>query len=156
VVSVTVEVEPCPLRLIALLEPLSEQAVHEALCRLNLPRRHVETVHAARTARHAIPRLATRPPLPPAESYRILDGQRLEVLLFLLAKTTAVAAKHQIVAYLETYRYVKPQLSGHDLRAMGLTPGPVFRTLLKRLLEARLNGEVTNAMEERAFVRRLM
>jgi hypothetical protein len=46
----------------------------------------------------------------------------LEVLLFLLAKTTAVAAQQQIMAYLETYRYVKPQLSGHDLHAMGLTP----------------------------------
>jgi tRNA nucleotidyltransferase (CCA-adding enzyme) len=150
------EVEPWLVRLIALLESLSELAVHEALRRLNLARRHVDTVHAARAARHAIPRLATRPPLPPAEIYHILAGQRLEVLLFLLAKTTAAAAQQQIVAYLETYRHVKPQLSGHDLRAMGLTPGPVFRTLLKRLLEARLNGEVTNAMEERAFVQCLM
>jgi tRNA nucleotidyltransferase (CCA-adding enzyme) len=149
-------VEPWLVRLIALLEPLSDLAVHEALRGLNLSRRHVDTVHAARAARHAIPRLATRPPLPPAETYRILAGQRLEVLLFLLAKTTAAAAQRQIVAYLETYRYVKPQLSGHDLHAMGLTPGPLFRKLLDRLLEARLNGEVTNAMEERAFVRRLM
>jgi tRNA nucleotidyltransferase (CCA-adding enzyme) len=131
-------------------------AGQEALRGLKLPRRHVDTVHAARAARHAIPRLATRPPLPPAETYRILAGQCLEVLLFLLAKTTAAAAQQQIVAYLETYRYVKPQLSGHDLRAMGLTPGPVFRTLLRRLLEARLNGEVTNAMEERTFVQRLV
>jgi tRNA nucleotidyltransferase (CCA-adding enzyme) len=96
-----------------------------------------------------------RPPLPPAEIYRILAGQRVEVLLFLLAKTTAAAAKQQIVAYLETYRYVKPQLSGHDLHAMGLTPGPLFRKLLDRLLEARLNGEVTNATEERTLVQRL-
>jgi tRNA nucleotidyltransferase (CCA-adding enzyme) len=150
------EVEPWLVRLIALLEPLSDLAVHEALRGLTLPRRHVDTVYAARAARHAIPRLATRLPLAPAEIYRILAGQRLEVLLFLLAKTTAATAKQQIVAYVETYRHVKPQLSGHDLRAMGLTPGPVFRTLLKRLLEARLNGEVTNVTEERAFVQRLV
>jgi tRNA nucleotidyltransferase (CCA-adding enzyme) len=150
------EVEPWLVRLIALLEPLSDLAVHEALRRLNLPRRHVDTVHTARVVRRAIPRLASRPPLSPAEIYRILAGQRLEVLLFLLAKTTAAAAQQQIVAYLETYRHVKPQLSGHDLRAMGLTPGPVFRMLLKRLLEARLNGEVTNATEERTFVQRLL
>ena len=92
---------------------------------------------------------------PPAEIYYILAGQRLEVRLFFLAKTTAAAAQQQIVAYLATYRHVKPRLSGHALRAMGLTPGPVFRTLLKRLLAARLSGEVTNAMEERAFVQRL-
>ena len=58
------------------------------------------------------------------------------MIRFLLAKTTAAAAKQQIVAYLETYRYVKPQLSGHDLHAMGLTPGPLFRKLLNRLAEA--------------------
>jgi tRNA nucleotidyltransferase (CCA-adding enzyme) len=150
------EVEPWLVWLIALLEPLSELAVREALRGLNLPRRHINTVLAARAARHAIPRLATRPPLPPAETYRILAGQRVEVLLFLLAKTTAAAAKQQIVTYLETYRYVKPQLSGHDLHAMGLTPGPLFRKLLDRLLEARLNGEVTNVMEERALVQRLL
>ena len=38
------------------------------------------------------------------------------VIRFLLAKTTAAAAKQQIVAYLETYRYVKPQLSGRSAR----------------------------------------
>jgi tRNA nucleotidyltransferase (CCA-adding enzyme) len=149
------EVEPWLVRLIALLEALSDLAVHEALQGLSLPRRHADTVHAARVARHAIPRLATRPPLSPAETYRILAGQPVEVLLFLLAKTTATAAKQQIVAYLEMYRYVKPQLSGHDLHAMGLTPGPLFRKILGCLLEARLNGEVTNATEERAFVQRL-
>jgi tRNA nucleotidyltransferase (CCA-adding enzyme) len=149
------EIEPWLVRLIALLEALSDLAVPEAFQRLNLLRRHADTVHAARAARHTIPRLATRPPLLPAETYRILTGQRVEVLLFLLAKTTTTAAKQQIVAYLETYRYVKPQLSGHDLRAMGLTPGPLFRKLLDRLLEARLNGEVMNATEERAFVQRL-
>jgi tRNA nucleotidyltransferase (CCA-adding enzyme) len=149
------EVAPWLVRLIALLEALSDLALPEALQRLNLPRRYVDTVHAARAARHVIPRLATRPPLPPAETYRILAGQRLEVLLFLLAKTTATAAKQQVVAYLETYRYVKPQLSGHDLHAMGLTPGPLFRKLLDRLLAARLNGEVTNTTEERAYVQRL-
>jgi hypothetical protein len=142
--------------LIALLEPLSDLAMHEALRGLSLPRRDIDTVLAARVARHTIPRLATRPQLSPAETSRLLPGQRVEVLLFLLAKTTAAAAKQQIVAYLETYRYVKPHLSGHDLRAMGLTPGPRFRTLLNRVLEARLNGEVTNAIEERALVQRLM
>jgi hypothetical protein len=39
---------------------------------------------------------------------------------------------------------------------MGLTPGPQFRTLLSRLLEACLNGEVTTEAEERALVQRLV
>jgi tRNA nucleotidyltransferase (CCA-adding enzyme) len=101
-------------------------------------------------------RLATRPPLPPAETYRLLAGQRLETLLFVLAKTSSDVAQHQIVAYLDTYRFVKPRLSGHDLHAMGLIPGPRFRQVLDRVLEARLNGAVPNDAEDRALVQQLM
>jgi tRNA nucleotidyltransferase (CCA-adding enzyme) len=86
----------------------------------------------------------------------MLAGQRLESVLFLLAKTTSKAAQQQIAAYLDTSRYIQPRLSGHDLHAMGLTPGPRFRTILHRLLEARLNGEVSTEAEERAVVRQLV
>jgi tRNA nucleotidyltransferase (CCA-adding enzyme) len=144
------------VRCMALLDALSDVAVSDVLLRLSFSRRQADTVHVARAARHTIPRLATRPPLLPAETSRLLAGQRLEVLLFVLAKTSSDVAKHQIVAYLDTYRFVKPQLSGHDLRAMGLTPGPLFRTVLDRVLEARLNGEITNDAEERALVQRLI
>jgi hypothetical protein len=119
-------------------------AVRELMQWLGLSRRHSNTVQAARAARHAIPRLATRPPLSPAETYRLLVGQRLETMLFLLAKTSSEVAKQ------------KPRLSGHDLRAMGLTPGPLFRQVLDSLLQARLNGEVTTDTEERALVQQLM
>ncbi len=132
------------------------RAVCDVLQRLSFSKRQADTVHAARTARHAIPRLATRPPLPPAETYRRLAGQRLEALLFVLAKTSSDIAQHQIVAYLDTYRFAKPRLSGHDLRAMGLIPGPRFRQVLDRVLAARLNGEVANDAEERAVVQQLM
>jgi len=86
----------------------------------------------------------------------MLAEQRLESVLFLLAKTTSQAAQQQIAAYLDTFRSMQPRLSGQDLRAMGLAPGPQFRTILHRLLEARLNGEVTTAAEERALVRHLV
>jgi tRNA nucleotidyltransferase (CCA-adding enzyme) len=149
-------VESWLVRLMALLDAVSDTAVDEALRRLRLSGRHAEAMRAVRAARYMLPRLAKQPPPLPAETYRLLAGQRLEVLLFLLAKTASAAAQQQIVAYLETYRYIKPRLSGHDLQAMGLTPGPQFRSILDRLLEACLNGEVTTAAEERALVQRLV
>ena len=72
------------------------------------------------------------------------------------APASTEVAKQQLVAYLNTYRWMQPRLSGHDLHAMGLTPGPRFRQVLDRLLEARLNGEVTTDTEERALVQRLI
>jgi tRNA nucleotidyltransferase (CCA-adding enzyme) len=132
------QVEPWLVRLIALLDALSDTAVHEALQRLSLGGQHTATVHAARAARHLLPRLVHQPPPPPAETYRLLAGQRLESVLFLLAKTTSKAVQQQIAAYLGTSRYMQPRLSGHDLHAMGLTPGPRFRTIIVRLLVSSL------------------
>jgi tRNA nucleotidyltransferase (CCA-adding enzyme) len=148
-------VAPWLVRLMALLDAVSDTAVDETQRRLRLSGRQAETVLAARAVRHTLPRLAKRP-LPPAETYRLLSGQRLEVLLFCLAKTSSAVAQQQIAAYLETSRYIQPRLSGHDLQALGLTPGPQFRTLLSRLLEASLNGEVSTEAEERALVQRLV
>ncbi|MCS6976551.1 MAG: CCA tRNA nucleotidyltransferase [Gemmatales bacterium] len=49
-----------------------------------------------------------------------------------------------------------PLLSGSDLIRMGLKPGPLFRTLLERVREAQLEGEVKNADEARQLVQRLL
>jgi tRNA nucleotidyltransferase (CCA-adding enzyme) len=46
-------------------------------------------------------------------------------------------------------------LTGADLKAMGLKPGPKFKQILDRLLDARLNGEVKTEADERAVVHRL-
>jgi|GEM_PF-6739112 len=38
---------------------------------------------------------------------------------------------------------------------MGLTPGPLYRTIMDRLLDARLNGDVTSETNEQALVKTL-
>ena len=46
--------------------------------------------------------------------------------------------------------------TGADLSAMGLKPGPQYKQILSRLMDARLNGEVTSDAEERAMAARLV
>ncbi len=48
---------------------------------------------------------------------------------------------------------MKPALTGKELNALGLKPGPLYRTILARLTEARLDGEVKSEAEERALVK---
>ncbi len=55
-----------------------------------------------------------------------------------------------------TWRHVQPALTGDDLRALGLPPGPVYTRILNRLLAARLDGEVTDEAGERDLVARLL
>jgi tRNA nucleotidyltransferase (CCA-adding enzyme) len=50
--------------------------------------------------------------------------------------------------YLTTWRHIKPQTTGHDLKKRGLLPGPEYKTILRRLRNAWLDGEVKSVKEE--------
>ncbi|MEQ8672674.1 MAG: CBS domain-containing protein [Aggregatilineales bacterium] len=56
--------------------------------------------------------------------------------------------KTKIRNYLTQWRNVKAITTGNDLQKMGLKPGPYFKSILDRLRDARLNGEVTTDIEE--------
>ncbi len=60
-----------------------------------------------------------------------------------------------IAAYIKDYASVRPALRGDDLKKMGLAPGPRYKRILDALLEARLNGTVASAAQERALAMRL-
>jgi len=140
----------------ALLWTLPEAAVEETVARLALPARDRDMIRQGRQASRAVlRRLSARQALRPAEIHRMLAGLSDEVLILLLALAKSPAAKRELAAFLTTYRHVKPSVDGAALKAMGLKPGPQFKRILDRLLEARLNGEVKTEQEERALARRL-
>ena len=141
----------------ALMEVIPGRAVGEALKWLGLPERHTEKIRVGRySSSSLLRRLARRPPLWPAETYRVLVGLSDETLLLLIAKTRLESVKRQIAAHLTSYQHVKPTLTGTDLKALGLKPGPIFRKILDRLLDARLNGEVQTEADERDLVKRII
>jgi poly(A) polymerase len=49
-----------------------------------------------------------------------------------------------------------PLLTGHDLTAMGLEPGPLFKRLLEAVREAQLDGTVRNSAEARELIERIL
>jgi tRNA nucleotidyltransferase (CCA-adding enzyme) len=62
------------------------------------------------------------------------------------------AASH-IARYLNELRDVRLEVDGHDLRTLGLTPGPAFRILLEGLRAARLDGIAITREQQIAWVR---
>jgi tRNA nucleotidyltransferase (CCA-adding enzyme) len=61
-----------------------------------------------------------------------------------------------LARYLETWRHVRPLLTGDDLRALGIPPGPRYRAILGALRDARLDGRVQSRDDETALVRTLL
>ncbi len=138
----------------ALAEVMPDQAVRDLLKRFPFTESERGAITEARFLTQPASRtLSRRTPLRPSETVAILAGLSEECLVFLMAKNTSELAKRQLSMYLTAYRDVKPVLTGKDLKALGLKPGPLYRTILARLTEARLNGEVSSEAEERVLVK---
>ncbi len=61
-----------------------------------------------------------------------------------------------LVNYSTRWRKIKPTIDGHDLRALGLPPGPSYRRILNSLQDAWLNGEITSHEQEEALIQKLI
>ena len=143
--------------MMGLIEVLPERAVKDLLKRFPISEPEATRLKMARVSCHnVIRRLASKRPLSPADVYHLLSGLSDETLLILMAKSKGETVKRQVSAFLMSYQHVKPILTGTDLKAMGLKPGPQFTKLLDRLLTARLNGDVETEAEERQFLHQLV
>jgi tRNA nucleotidyltransferase (CCA-adding enzyme) len=105
-------------------------------------------------------RLTDRGTLRPSQVYRLLADLPDEALVLLLAKQISrqqaarlSLLRRYLVAY-EKSRMITTVLKGKDLQAMGLKPGPQYGTILRKLLDARMDGMLTSEAEERAFVQK--
>jgi tRNA nucleotidyltransferase (CCA-adding enzyme) len=90
----------------------------------------------------------------PSDIYRALQPLRPEELLYLMARTQKEETTRAISHYFHRYRHVSTELRGKDLKALGISPGRIYRTMLDELLDVRLNGEIKNRQEEEAFLYR--
>jgi tRNA nucleotidyltransferase (CCA-adding enzyme) len=84
--------------------------------------------------------------------YTLLITYDTETMLYLMAKTGNEKIKRLISNYFTKLKGTKVQLSGKDLLKMGLKPGPIFKEIFTRLLEARLNNHIKTREDEVTFV----
>jgi tRNA nucleotidyltransferase (CCA-adding enzyme) len=146
--------------LMALSSESSQAVVATMIRRLALSREQAKKMS---TGRHrvdrALKRLTDSGAVRHSQVFRLLADFSDEVLVLLLAKQRSMQSglrgllKRQFVAYMKN-KAVKTALTGRDLQAMGLQPGPLYTTILGKLLDARIDGVATTEAEERVFVRK--
>jgi tRNA nucleotidyltransferase (CCA-adding enzyme) len=90
----------------------------------------------------------TAPELLPSQITHRLDAfddpaLRLESML-----NDNATLRDRIALYRERWRDVHPVTTGDRLRALGMRPGPLFRTILETLRAGRLDGTITSVAEE--------
>jgi len=142
---------------LSLTASLTAPRMKNACQRLSVPTRYCPLLQEQRSAGLAVlrklerRRSSARPPLS-SDLYRWLEPLDTEVLLFLMAFTQQERVRQWLSHFVTHLRYVKPLLSGHDLRKLGIEPGPVYKQILEDLLCARLNGRVDTLQDEKNYV----
>jgi tRNA nucleotidyltransferase (CCA-adding enzyme) len=147
--------------LMALSSEASQAVVRTMIRRLALSREQVRKVSVGgRLVDRALKRLTKEGTVRRSQIFRLLEDFSDEALVLLLAKqdrkqqgVRMSLLRRRLTAYMKD-RTMKTALTGRDLLAMGLQPGPKYKTILGKLLDARIDGVVTTETEERVFVRK--
>lgn len=92
----------------------------------------------------------------PDRIFTLLRPLSFETIILLRAKSKDRKLRARIADFLEVYNDMRLCVSGKDLCALGIKPGPRYRQLFDKVLSAKLNGEVTTHAEELAMIQRLV
>jgi tRNA nucleotidyltransferase (CCA-adding enzyme) len=120
-----------------------------ALARLDVSR----DVRTDVTAALALKVGAWPPDVQPSEVVRQLD--RLSEPAVVAAYVLREEARSLLDRYLAQWRFVRPELTGDDLLALHLPPGPQYKRILWELRAGRLDGTLTDRAGELALVQAL-
>lgn len=86
--------------------------------------------------------------LKPSQWVRRLEDLPVTAVYAVFLTISGGKERQNLRNYLEKWRHVKPKTNGHDLKKLGLLPGPRYQKVLQRLREAWLDGEVEKESEE--------
>jgi tRNA nucleotidyltransferase (CCA-adding enzyme) len=107
--------------------------------------------------------LSQREAVSPSRVYRALSGLAPEAIALTYAKAASrkgtrgsARCRRRIARYLNIDRHASIAVTGDDLARLGLLPGPAYREILDRLLDARVDGEVMSEAGERRLAARLV
>ncbi|MFA5090128.1 MAG: hypothetical protein WC510_03700 [Candidatus Omnitrophota bacterium] len=99
--------------------------------------------------------LLKQPDLKPSRIFSLLEPLSYEVIIMIKAKFKDKNIKKHIEDFFEIYNGMRLCISGKDIKAMGISPGPYYRKIFSAVLKAKLNGEVKDKEEEFAMIRKL-
>ena len=92
----------------------------------------------------------------PSAVYQLLQPYPSRVLSVAWIATDRRRLQRRLLHYQTEWRLVETELRGKDLKALGLSPGPLFGRLLNALRDARLDGKVSTREDEETLLAKLL
>ncbi|MBI3353297.1 MAG: CBS domain-containing protein [Nitrospirae bacterium] len=141
---------------IGLLNGLSKRDIEDVLKRLAVPERFArKLIEAAERSEKALSEFYRHKKMENSRIYRLLHPLSTETVVFMMAKAKEEAAKKYISLYLTELRKIGLSITGNDLKKLGIKEGPLFRGILEKAFEKKLNGMLKTKKDELKFVKGL-
>jgi len=142
------------LHLALLAYRLNSEELEELIVRLNVRRDDAEDMRLLSGLKATLPQLgkARRP----SAVYRLLQPYPARVLAVAWVAIDRRRLQRRLLQYQTVWRLVEIEMSGNDLKEMGLQPSPLFGRLLDGLRDARLDGRVSAREDEEALLIKLL
>ena len=142
---------------LALTDTLDEFKLRELARRLSITgKKRMEVINSRARGLEALAMLSSGRVGKRSEIFELLNPLPLEVLIYLMAKTPGEEARKTVSAFITEFRTLKTELTGDDLKRMGVPEGPLIGRILKTIFTKRLDGEVSSREEEQELARRLI
>ncbi|MBU4119515.1 MAG: CBS domain-containing protein [Proteobacteria bacterium] len=149
--------KPCRQWLVYLLALMTSLPAREVLIfceRFEVPPRHRQFILREKIAVTRITQIIKRAvPERASGFYHLLEDLSPEGLLYLMGIIKKKSCKKAISLYVTDWSRMKPETDGNDLEKMGYRAGPLYGTILRCLLDARLDGLVHDRTTEAAFIK---
>jgi len=141
---------------LAIFSSLKEDSFSQTIDRLKVPARLKKSLEQDRIAcKGGLAHLKQDMDWKPEKIYNIFSNFSMEAIIYFLAMAaTDRVTQYANIYFTKYYRCSKLSLTGNDLLAMGMEPGPVFQSVFKALREAHIKGEIKTREEEEALVRK--
>ncbi len=142
-----------------LLDPLSDKGVARVSRWLDLQPKYQQLLleqmpQGCAALKLALRQSATGKAAENSKIYHWFCGLSLEIILFLMARTSDDRVRKWISQYVTDLRKIRVLLDGKDLIGLGFPPGPGYHKIFLTLLDARLDGQIFSREDEIALVRR--
>ena len=85
---------------------------------------------------------------PPSAAYKLLEPMSYEAILYLMAKERNKTALRHISDFFAKYSAVHLAITGLDIKAAGLAPGPRYKEILAKALYAKIDGKLRTKADE--------
>ena len=138
----------------ALVERLSEKKKEALLQSWSLTRQEVKKILSV-TAHKKILKALSSSRLANSQIYRTLEGLSPEALLFLSCAASNRSSQKAIKIYQEKLSAVRLEISGEDIKNLGINEGKQVKVILDKVLNRKIDGQCNSRREELEHAQRL-